>query len=179
MLKINKSKLLYYYAKFVKEKGSPESVAGGWALGVLIGFAIPFGLQLFVSVPLSFVLRCSRIGAVAGTFVTNHVTILFIYPLQTWIGSYIIGNPINYSRVKDMIAKFTEDPSFEALSRLGGGIVASFFVGGFFLALAGAPVAYFAVKILVIKNRKRKELRKRRRMEKLLKEAEKSVESDL
>lgn len=160
MIKINKSTLLHYYIKFVKEKGTPEYIARGWALGVFVGFAIPFGLQLIIAVPLSFLLKCSRIGAVTGTLVTNHVTILFIYPLQTWFGSYIIGHPISYLKVKSTIARFMDEPGFRALSRLGGEIVASFLIGGFFLALATAPVVYFIVRLLVVRNRRRLERRR-------------------
>ena len=71
--------------KMVKDPLPPESVAAGWALGVFIGFAIPFGLQLIVSVPLALMMRVSKIGATVGTFVTNPATIFFVYPAQTWV----------------------------------------------------------------------------------------------
>lgn len=160
MIKINKSTFLHYYTKFVKEKGTPEYIARGWALGMFVGFAVPFGLQLIIVVPLSFLVKGSRIGAVTGTFVTNHVTILFIYPLQTWFGSYIIGRPISYLNVKSTIAQFMDEPGFRALFRLGGEIVASFLAGGLFLALATAPAMYFIARLLVVRSRRRREKRR-------------------
>ena len=56
----------YYYNKAVSEKGTPEYVARGWAIGMFIGFAVPFGLQLMVSVPLAFLLKGSKLGSVVG-----------------------------------------------------------------------------------------------------------------
>ena len=46
--------LTFYYMKAVRDKGTPEYIARGWAIGMFVGFAIPFGLQLAISIPLSF-----------------------------------------------------------------------------------------------------------------------------
>ena len=64
--------------KMVREPLTPEAIAAGWALGMFVGCAIPFGLQLVVSVPLALMMRVSTVGATVGTFVTNPVTIFFI-----------------------------------------------------------------------------------------------------
>ena len=45
--------LTFYYMKAVRDKGTPEYIARGWAIGMFVGFAIPFGLQLAISIPLS------------------------------------------------------------------------------------------------------------------------------
>lgn len=75
--------------------GTPDSLARGVALGLFVGFFIIFGLQLVVVVPLAWICRANRIAAVTFTFVTNHVTVFFIYPLQCLAGGYIMGD--NYS----------------------------------------------------------------------------------
>lgn len=71
--------------QMVKDPLPPEDVAAGWALGMFIGCAIPFGLQLIVSIPLAMMMRVSKIGATVGTLITNPLTIFFIYPAQTWV----------------------------------------------------------------------------------------------
>ena len=71
--------------KMVRDPLPPEDIAAGWTLGVFIGCAIPFGLQLIISIPLAMMMRVSKIGATLGTFVTNPVTIFFIYPAQTFV----------------------------------------------------------------------------------------------
>ena len=70
-----RKKLISLYSKIVREKASPEYIARGWAIGMFYGCMIPFGLQLICSIPTALVLRGSKIGAVLGTFITNHFTI--------------------------------------------------------------------------------------------------------
>ena len=89
-------KLIHFYVKIVRAEGTPTYIARGWALGMFIGCVIPMSAQLLISIPLSFVLRCSKIGATLGTFITNPVTVLFIYPAQCWVGNKIIGGSLSW-----------------------------------------------------------------------------------
>ena len=58
MLWIRK-KLSALYDKIVKERKSAEFIARGWALGVFIGSVIPFGIQIYIALPLS--VGCSSV----------------------------------------------------------------------------------------------------------------------
>ena len=135
--------------KMVKDPLPPEDVAAGWALGVFVGFSIPFGLQLVVSVPLALIMRVSKVGATLGTFVTNPATIFFLYPAQTWVmynllfGSREMGElPTEWSR--------------ESVMALSGPVIISFFLGGLALAMIFTPLTYHVVKRIVVKYRSRK-----------------------
>ena len=134
----------------VRDPLPPESVAAGWALGVFIGCAVPFGLQLVISIPLAMMMRVSKIGATAGTFITNPVTIFFIYPAQTVIVNKILFNgSLTFANLIEMEWKW------EAVRRLGSEVMASFFLGGFLLAALLTPIAYFTVKRIVVAYRNR------------------------
>jgi uncharacterized protein (DUF2062 family) len=129
----------------------PEDVAAGWALGMFIGCAIPFGLQLIVSIPLALMMRISKIGATLGTLITNPITIFFIYPAQTYVVNKILfGGSITYSKL--MHIQWT----WESVRRLGAEAMASFFLGGIFLALIMTPITYLVVKSLVVRHRRRR-----------------------
>ena len=134
----------------VRDPLPPESVAAGWALGVFVGFAVPFGLQLVISIPLAMMMRVSKIGATAGTFVTNPVTIFFIYPAQTFVVNKILFNgSLTYSHLVEM------EWRWEVVRRLGSEVMVSFFLGGFLLAAIFTPIAYFMVKHMVVAHRSR------------------------
>lgn len=134
--------------KMVRDPLPPEDIAAGWALGVFIGFAIPFGLQLIISIPLAMMMRVSKIGATLGTFVTNPVTIFFIYPAQTFVvNKLLFDGSLTYSRLANT------EWTWAAVRRLGAEAMASFFLGGFLLAIVMTPIAYFAVKRLVARAR--------------------------
>ena len=136
--------------KMIKDPLPPESVAAGWALGVFVGFAIPFGLQLVVSVPLALMMRVSKIGATVGTFVTNPATIFFIYPAQTWVVyNLVFGN-------RDM-GELPTEWSRRAVMSLSGPVIISFFLGGIALAMVFSPITYHIVKRIVVRHRRRKQ----------------------
>ena len=136
--------------KMVRDPLPPENVAAGWALGVFVGFAIPFGLQLVVSVPLALMMRVSKIGATVGTFVTNPATIFFIYPAQTWVVyNLVFGN-------RDM-GELPTEWSRRAVMSLSGPVIIRFFLGGIALAMVFSPITYHIVKRIVVRHRRRKQ----------------------
>ena len=134
--------------KVVHDPLPPEDVAAGWALGMFVGCAIPFGLQLVVSVPLALMMRVSKVGATVGTRITNPVTIFFIYPAQTWlVNRLLFDGSLSFSRLVEV------EWTWESVRKLGAEAMASFFLGGFFLAIVLTPITYCVVKRLVIRYR--------------------------
>lgn len=156
-------KYLEICAKIVREKASPEYIARGWAIGMFFGCAIPFGFQLVLSIPTAFLLRGSKIGAVVGTFITNHFTIFIIYPVQCWIGNHLLGGNLSYQEISDALGDVVREQSFEALFRIGGTLTAAFFVGGALFAAVMTPLTYGLVRTLVVHRRARKEKARRTR----------------
>ena len=137
-------------AKMVKDPLPPEDVAAGWALGMFVGCAIPFGFQLVISIPLAMMMRVSKVGATLGTLITNPVTIFVIYPVQTWaVNKLVFNGSLSLGRLMDM------EWTWETVRRLGADAMMSFFIGGIALALVLSPVTYFAVKHIVIKHRRK------------------------
>ena len=151
-----KRKYLILCAKMVREKASPEFIARGWAIGMFYGCAIPFGFQLILSIPTSFLLKGSKIGAIVGTFITNHFSIFVIYPVQCIVGNRLIGGSLKWRQVSDAMNALIKEQSYSKLLSLGGQLVASFFIGGILFALVMTPLTYFGVKSLVVRRRARK-----------------------
>ena len=133
-------------AQMVKDPLPPEDVAAGWALGMFIGCAIPFGLQLLVSIPLAIMMRVSKVGATVGTLITNPFTIFFIYPAQTWVMYNIL---FGHREMGELPTEWTR----QSVMALSGPVIISFFLGGIALALVLSPITYFVVKRIVIRYR--------------------------
>lgn len=130
----------------VKDPLPPEDVAAGWALGMFVGCAVPFGLQLLVSVPLALMMRVSKVGATVGTLITNPLTIFFIYPLQTWaMFNLLFGN----REMGELPTEWTR----QTVMALSGPVIISYFLGGLVLALILSPITYFVVKRIVVRFR--------------------------
>ena len=134
--------------KMIKDPLPPEDVAGGWEPGMFVGCAVPFGLQLLVSIPLALMMRVSKVGATLGTLITNPVTIFFIYPAQTWVMYNILFGDRE-------LGELPSEWTWSAVKALGTDVLASFLLGGLVLALILSPMTYFAVKHMVLKHRDR------------------------
>ena len=137
--------------KIVHDPLPAQGIAAGWALGMFIGCSVPFGLQLIVSIPLAMMMRVSKLGATLATFITNPVTIFFIYPAQTYVVNKILfDGSLTFSRLMDM------EWTWASVRRLGAEAMVSFFLGGFLMAIIMTPITYFLVKGLVTRHRERR-----------------------
>ena len=140
-----KEKCRDLYLRIVREKASPEYIARGWATGMFVGCAIPFGVQLYISIPLSFLVKGSKVGATIATFVTNPISILFIYPAQCWVGSRLLGHEATWQQLSHALRNVLVQQDWASLSAMSGRLVTEFFVGGFLFAGILTPLTYFFV----------------------------------
>ena len=163
-----KKKWRKFYFKIVREKASPEYVARGWSIGMFFGCLIPIGGQLICSIPAAFLLKGSKIGAVLGTFITNQITVFFIYPVQCYAGAKLIGLDLSYEDIKEKLKEIIDASDFtefvDATKSLAGDLTVAFFVGGAIMAIVLTPITYIAVKKMVIGYRIQLEKRRRKRL---------------
>ena len=155
----------YMYTKIVRGQGSPDYVARGWALGMFVGCVVPVFCQLIVAVPLSFVVRGSKVGAALGTFITTPPTAIFIYPVLIWVGNKLTGGDLSADAGDKLLEIFNSETlsfaeKWSEFGSLGGDVVTAFFAGGLAWAAIMTPLTYFGVRRLVISYRKKRELKK-------------------
>ncbi|MBR6241772.1 MAG: DUF2062 domain-containing protein [Lentisphaeria bacterium] len=159
------------YLKIVREKATPEYIARGWSIGMFFGCTIPIGGQLICSIPAAFLLKGSKIGAVLGTFLTNQVTVFFIYPVQCYAGARLLGLDLSYDCIKAKLKDVVSSEGFleclDALKNLAGELAGAFFLGGAIMAAVLTPITYFLVKKMVVGYRIRTQKRRRKRLEAL------------
>lgn len=127
----------YYYYRFVRLRTSPEEMARGLAIGVFVGFTPTFGIQSILSIFIAAIFRGNKFLAAGAAFVTNPITIPFIYGGTYLTGAAVLQNPVDSS--------FLAEPSLEGLWSAGGDIFAALWVGGIIVGLAVAVVVYFLV----------------------------------
>lgn len=128
----------YYYKRFLRLRGTPESIARGFAAGVFTGMFPVFGLQIVAAVALATLLRGNKILAAAATWISNPITNLPICILNFQVGRWVLGsrqafNPQSMTSFEHLL-EFGTEFAIELL--VGSLVVASVCaVGGYFLAL--------------------------------------------
>ncbi|MEA3186401.1 MAG: uncharacterized protein QOD99_231 [Chthoniobacter sp.] len=77
-----------HYHNLMQIRDTPHAIAGGLAIGVLLGFTPLLGLKTLIAVLLAWMFRCSKLSAAIG--VTFHDILWLIWPLiLRW--QYVIG----------------------------------------------------------------------------------------
>ena len=156
--------LTYLYLRTVRVTGTPEYIAGGVALGLAVGLIVPIGFQLVIAIPLAFILRVAKVPAAIFTFITNHFTVIIIYPFQCYIGALITNT--SYSSLRADLKVFFSDPTLHNFLGIGWDVAAAFLVGGVLLAIVTATPGYFISLALVRQFRKRRAERLARKKQK-------------
>ena len=161
MKKLNKNSINYYYYKLVKQHGTPDYIARGVAIGLFVGFFVPFLGQMIAAMILALIFKAAKVPALACTWVTNYFTIPIIYPIQCFIGSYLVGRPFSYKDIETMFSDFIKHPSWHTFSALGVDIALSFFAGGMLFGSISAVSGYYISLKLIRKHREKEKQRKK------------------
>ncbi|MDD3814331.1 MAG: DUF2062 domain-containing protein [Desulfocapsaceae bacterium] len=154
----------YYYLKFMRLKGDPQSLAFGTAIGVFIGVTPTMPLHTILIILITVVTRTSTIAALLGSLmVCNPITYVPQYYLATIIGNVLTPYQLSWARIKEVLEILLHHPglqkSLEALFGLGYEAAIVLVVGGIVLALPFAIVSYFISLRLFVKIRQKRSQR--------------------
>ena len=147
--------LRFVYLKVLRIKAPPHSIGLGMAIGVFVGCLPVIPFQTVIAVALAFVLRCSKIAAALGTWVSNPANVVFVYYFLYRIGRMIVPGDVQ---------KF--DPGQLALADMltsGWHLVMVMSAGGLVIGIPAAIGTYFlTVRMVLMYHRKRAARRMKR-----------------
>lgn len=130
----------YYYVKFTRLQGDPQSLARGTAIGIFFGTMpiIPFHTISVLLV--TFLTRTSTIaGMLSSVVVCNPLTYIPQYYLPLVTGNALTPYTINWQRIKHMLTVLLTSSGMgeriEILTSLGYEAVIVLVVGGLVLAI--------------------------------------------
>lgn len=151
----------FYYLKFIRLKGDPQSLAQGTAIGTFIGITptIPFHT---VSILLAtFITRASTVAALLASFIwCNPLTYVPQYYFSLAIGNKLTPYTVNWERIKSVLNILLSKPSFaesmEAIGEIGYEAIIVLLAGGTILALPFTIASYFlSLKLFITVRQKR------------------------
>ncbi len=150
----------YFYLKFMRLKGDPQSLALGTAIGVFLGIAPIMPLQTICIIVFTVATRSSFIAAMlASTLVANPLTYVPQYYFSTIIGNAITPYELTWEHIKGVLDILLQYPgvykSLEVLFGLGYEAAIVLVVGGTVMALPFGIASYFISLRIFLKIRQR------------------------
>lgn len=112
--------------------GTPQGIAGGFALGLFLSVVPTFGLGMIAALALAPLLRLNLPAAYAGTLVVNPFTGFFFYAADYLVGAWVLG----LEGAAKVPTSFAEAGSFILSAPL------PWYLGGAILATVLSSIAY-------------------------------------
>ncbi|MEK6201382.1 MAG: DUF2062 domain-containing protein [Desulfobulbaceae bacterium] len=151
----------YFYFKFIRLQGDPQSLALGAAVGVFIGIIPIMPLHTILIVVITLITRTSTITALLTSFlVSNPITYVPQYYLSTIVGNLLTPYQLTWPRIKEALELLLQHQglytSLMVLVDLGYEAVIVLVVGGAVLALPCAIGSYFLSLRLFLQIRRKR-----------------------
>lgn len=151
----------YYYLKFIRIKGDPESIAWGSFIGALIGTMPVMPFHTIGIIAICFLTRTSAMaGLFASLVISNPLTYIPIYYFCMVIGNFLTPYDITWAKISGTLYPIISGLGFKEsltmLSNLGSEVIIVMLTGGIILALPTAIIWYFFTLRLFIKIRNKR-----------------------
>lgn len=154
----------YQYIKLVRLDDSPEKIARGFALGVVLGILPTFGLGVIAAIVLAGYLKINKASAVIGTFIMNPWTSPFFWALSYLTGSLLLGNNLQETAALVKYLKTHEDIWKSLLAQR---LLLPYIIGNIIITSASAATSYIAC-LYAVKAYKRAKGKKNQRRQGLV-----------
>jgi uncharacterized protein (TIGR03546 family) len=149
----------------------PRDIALGMALGLFIAMTPTFGFQMALAVFLATVFKWNKVAALIGVWLTNPLTVIFIYGLCYRVGAFFYAVPRSQSPPTGSLPNSVYDLLLKAPDFLIALTIGSIVIG-LPLAVVGYLVTHAAVykyqqdlkrKLSLKKLTRRKKKKKKKR----------------
>ena len=151
----------YYFIRFQRLKGDPRSLAGGFAIGVLIGLTPTMPFHTMIIFLLALLTRTSAIaGILSSWLVCNPLTYIPIYYFSLVIGNAVTPYHLNWEKIRAVLDLLLSSESFshslETITSLGFEACVVMVTGGIILAIPFTIVSYYlSLKFFIAMKNKR------------------------
>ena len=144
-----------HWQRLIALHDTPHSIAGGVAIGIILGFTPFYSLKTLLAIGLAWVFRCSKVAAAVA--VTLHDLTLPLTPillrLEYGLGYWYLAHPHHWPPKMHL----HQNP-LHWHEWFQGGVFAEFiwptFIGSLFISIPLALVAFFVTVRLVERHRR-------------------------
>lgn len=146
----------YYYLRLKRLRGDPKILAGGIAIGVLVGLTPTMPLHTLLVIALTIITRTSTIaGVVISLIVCNPLTYFPIYYFSVFFGNMVTPYDINWSGIQIIFDQLVHSEniidSVNIVAHLGYKSLVVMITGGIIIALPFAIASYY-ISLYIFKH---------------------------
>ncbi|MCD8493505.1 MAG: DUF2062 domain-containing protein [Geovibrio sp.] len=125
---------------------SPQVLAISSAVGVFIGFSPYVGFHTALAIGISFIFSLPMYPLLLGAYITNPLTIVFVYALCYRFGKWVLHDhtPIDIDWANISLTEIIE---------AARSVLLPFFVGTHLIGLIFAVITYFVIYYIAVKYR--------------------------
>ncbi|WP_419174834.1 DUF2062 domain-containing protein [Desulfosediminicola sp.] len=151
----------YYFRRLQRLKGDPIALAGGFAIGVFIGFTPTMPLHTVAIIIATLATRTSTIAGILSSWVVcNPLTYFPIYYFSLVIGNAVTPYHLNWVKIKTtldlLLTSESISQSMKLVMGLGCETIVVMLVGGIILALPFTIMSfYLSLKFFITVKQKR------------------------
>ncbi|MDR2869502.1 MAG: DUF2062 domain-containing protein [Deferribacteraceae bacterium] len=122
---------------------APSKMALSSAFGLIVGFSPYIGFQTYIALAISSLFRLPVYPLIIGVYITNPITIPFIYAFTLKVGMWLMGTELDFE------FDFNEF-NLRYLLEVGKVLIVPFLVGchvvGLVFAIFTYPIVYYIMK---------------------------------
>lgn len=137
--------------KLIKLEGRPKHIAGGYALGTLVGMLPLPAFKFLIAIGLAACVRLNKKAACVAVFNVNPFTAVFIFSFNYWLGKNVLGIRSDFSFPDQLNSAF-----FRSLLAEGQNVLLALTVGGLLSGAVLGLLFYFLLLYFLNKRDKRK-----------------------
>jgi uncharacterized protein (DUF2062 family) len=134
---------------------SPDRIARAFAIGVFIAWCPLFGIHTGLALAIAFLFRLSRAAMLVGAYINNPWTIAPMYTAGTLLGSWLLG--VSPSGISQIAWQAEGDDFYRSLWQGLQPYIGPYFLGNTVLGIVAAVPAYFLMRAVLQRRRKRTE----------------------
>ena len=151
----------YYYLRLRRLRGSPHSLASGFAIGVFIGLTPTVPFHTIAIVFLTLITRTSTVaGVISGWIICNPFTYLPIYYFSLIVGNRVTPYEISWEKIQITLDSAINSGSYlrtlKILTGTGFEMGVVMLVGGCVFALPFTILSYYFALYFFAKMRKKR-----------------------
>lgn len=153
----------YYFLRFKRLQGSSRSLALGSAIGTAVGITPTIPLHNVLILAFALLFRVNPIaGILAGTIISNPLTIPPQYYLCWKIGDYFLPGRLTWERIRELLELIQKEglmDSLDLIHIMGLDAVMVMMLGGLVLAIPTGILTYIGVYRFFTQLRQKKRAR--------------------